>query len=223
MCMTRELRADLIVRNGAILRIVGYASTDSVTELRLRSLSDGVYTHVTQLAADFGTLDLDSVHVRSWDDAAMAPDGDATVPPCPSGTKLSQCPRGRAFIRALSSLDADGSTRHESSMNEHHQQRGRPSRLLPSDRVRRLLQDGERMRSFHLGLCGHVFGTEVDSSFHDNYMGTSWGAQGIMFLRNQYSHNVMYGLDPHDVSNDLVSRTTTCPTTADVRRFVCLC
>jgi parallel beta-helix repeat protein len=49
-----------------------------------------------------------------------------------------------------------------------------------------------------------VLGKEINSQFHDNYMGTyTWGAQGMKFTENKYTHNYYYGLDPHDDSDFL--------------------
>ncbi len=60
-----------------------------------------------------------------------------------------------------------------------------------------------------LPVCQKVKVTarETDSHFHDNFMGTyTWGANDITFTDNEYDHNVMYGLDPHDVSTYLTDR-----------------
>ena len=196
-----ELRGDLIVQGGATLAVSG-SGTDPVAELRLQSLADGAAVHVIQLAADNATIALAGVHVRSWDDAANAPDTDTSVAPCPAGTKASACPRGRAFVRALASKGADG--------------RWGASRLDVTDSevdhlgfyaattygVSYKTESGCSHAS--PALCGHVSGSQVRSSFHDNYMGTyTWGAKGIAFHNSSYTHNVMYGLDPHDVSTDL--------------------
>jgi len=58
----------------------------------------------------------------------------------------------------------------------------------------------------NLSVCSAagVYGFEKNSRFHDNFMGTyTWGAKGIVFTNNEYDHNFMYGLDPHDVSINL--------------------
>jgi mannuronan 5-epimerase len=50
----------------------------------------------------------------------------------------------------------------------------------------------------------NVGGNQTNSRFHDNYMGTyTWGAQGMKFTKNKYTHNYYYGLDPHDDSDFL--------------------
>lgn len=58
----------------------------------------------------------------------------------------------------------------------------------------------------NLAVCAQVkvTGAETESRFHDNYMGSyAWGAYNMDFTGNEYDHNVMYGLDPHDVSTYL--------------------
>jgi hypothetical protein len=67
-----------------------------------------------------------------------------------------------------------------------------------------------------------VFGKETGSTFHDNYiyMGTyTWGAKGMLFDRNTYTHDYYYGLDPHDDSDFL--RITGDGIQADVRPERC--
>jgi parallel beta-helix repeat protein len=55
-----------------------------------------------------------------------------------------------------------------------------------------------------------VLGKEINSQFHDNYMGTyTWGAKDMLFDRNKYTHNYYYGLDPHDDSDNLMITNNT--------------
>jgi parallel beta-helix repeat protein len=50
----------------------------------------------------------------------------------------------------------------------------------------------------------NVGGFEKNSRFHDNYFGTyTWGADDMDFTNNEYDHNIGYGLDPHDDSDNL--------------------
>ncbi|OGK22072.1 hypothetical protein A2866_05855 [Candidatus Roizmanbacteria bacterium RIFCSPHIGHO2_01_FULL_39_8] len=45
-------------------------------------------------------------------------------------------------------------------------------------------------------------GEVIDSKFHDNYFGAyTFGATGMIWRGNEFSHNIRYGLDPHDDSN----------------------
>jgi hypothetical protein len=58
----------------------------------------------------------------------------------------------------------------------------------------------------HQDVCNalNVGGFEKNSRFHDNYFGTyTWGADDMDFTNNEYDHNIGYGLDPHDDSDNL--------------------
>ncbi|WP_329316885.1 right-handed parallel beta-helix repeat-containing protein [Streptomyces sp. NBC_01262] len=194
-----ELRADLIIQNGATLSLHGTSvSGGDVDTLRLRSLSDNAVTHVSAITAQYGTIDINGVHITSWDDAAGAPDTDPMLPDTASSTD-----RARAFIRALSYLDTDGTPR-ESRMD-----------ITDSDigylgwhgaEAYGVSYKGRGCDSTHLSVCAalNVYGSETDSRFHDNFMGTyTFDAYGMTFDNNEYDHNVMYGLDPHDDSDYL--------------------
>ncbi len=197
-----QLDADLVLQNGSTLRLHGAAAGGEVDTLRLRSRASGAAAEVTQLMASHGTVDLRSTHVTSWDDVAGRPDGDPAVP--------AGGARGRAFIRVLSTLAADGRTPLESRLDIVDSEvshlgyyaaesygvtyKSRPcARTAPQ-------------------LCARVkvTGSQVRSHFHHNYMGTyTWGARDMTFRENRYEHNVSYGLDPHDASSNLVIQGNT--------------
>ena len=107
---TWELSADLVLQNGATLTLHSGTSGD-VNTLQIRSLADNAATHVQAITAQYGTISIDSTHLVSWDDAAGGPDTNPSLPASAGNTD-----RGRAFIRALSYLDTDGVTAHESYM-----------------------------------------------------------------------------------------------------------
>lgn len=45
-------------------------------------------------------------------------------------------------------------------------------------------------------------GSVHDSAFRENYFGAyTWEAEGMVWERNEFSHNLVYGLDPHDHSD----------------------
>jgi parallel beta-helix repeat protein len=188
-----RLDADLVLRNGSTLRLHG----GDVDSLRLRSRSSGAATEVSQIVANHGTIDMRSTSVTSWDDQAGRPDTDPAVP--------SGGARGRAFIRALSTLAPDGRTPLESRMD-----------IVDSEVAYLGFYGAESYGVTYKSrpcartapqLCARVkvTGSQVDSRFHHNYMGTyTWGARDVSFLRNRYEHNVSYGLDPHDASSNLV-------------------
>jgi poly(beta-D-mannuronate) C5 epimerase len=200
-----QLNADLLLQNGSTLVLHGAAAGGDVDTLRLRSLASNKATEVTQIAADYGTLDIKSTKVTSWDAAANGPDTNATLP---AGSAAGS--RGRAFIRVLSTLAADGATAHESRMDivdsevsylgyYAAESYGVAYKSRPCSRT-------------DLSSCAKVkvSGSQINSSFHHNYMGTfTWGARDMVFRDSRYENNISYGLDPHDVSSNLtINRNT---------------
>ncbi|WP_320781220.1 right-handed parallel beta-helix repeat-containing protein [Streptomyces sp. CRN 30] len=190
-----QLNASIVVQNGAILRLHGTGAGGDVNTLRLRSAADGDPLRVSSITAQYGTIDIDRVTVTSWDEQKNGPDTDPDVPS--GGT------RGRAFIRALSYVDAGGVAR-ESRMD-----------IKDSD-LGYLGYNGAEAYgvSYKARGCGietpdvcdrlEVRGSQTGSRFHHNYMGTyTWGAYGMTFDGNEYDNNVSYGLDPHDDSDHL--------------------
>jgi len=187
-----RLDADLVLQNGSTLRLHG----GDVDTLQLRSRSSGTAAEVSQIMASHGTIDMRSTSVTSWDDLAGRPDTDTKVPAGGS--------RGRAFIRVLSTLATDGRTPLESRMD-----------IVDSEVAYLGFYGAESYGITYKSrpcartapdLCARVkvTGSQMDSRFHHNYMGTyTWGARDMSFLRNRYEHNVSYGLDPHDASSNL--------------------
>ncbi len=198
---TWELSADLVLQNGATLVLHGSKAGGDVDTLRLRSLADNVSTHVSVVSALYGTIDIDSVHVTSWDDATGKPDADPSLPAGAASTD-----RGRAFIRALSVLDSDGVTAHESTMTIANNEVDHLGYFGAEAYGISYKTRGCDHTSANIGVCRkvQVTGSETNSHFHDDFMGTyTWGATGMTFQNNEYDHNVMYGLDTHDVSTKL--------------------
>jgi mannuronan 5-epimerase len=193
-----ELRADLVLNNGATLLLHGSTARTpgDVDVLRLRSLAGNTPTEVSAITARWGTIDVDGVRVTSWDDTANAPDTNPTVPAGATGV------RGRAYIRAQSFLDA-----------------GTPrlSRMTFTNSVVENLgwyaaeSYGVSWKSVgcahdNTAICSSapVTGGATGTIFQRNYMGTYvWGGHGMTFRDNTFDHNVMYGLDTHDVTTDL--------------------
>ena len=197
---TWELRADLVLQNGATLDLHGSASSGDVDTLRMQSLSSNLPTEVSSLTAQWGTIDADHVHVVSWDDAAAAPD---TNPYLPSGSPTTN--RARAFVRALSYLDTDGTPR-TSRLDIANSEFDHLGYYAAESYGVAYKARGCDHTSTGLPTCAkvQVSGSQTNSHFHDNFMGTyTWGAKDITFDGNEYDHNYMYGLDPHDVSTYL--------------------
>lgn len=200
---TWELRADLIVQNGATLSLHGDKASvpGEVNTLRMRSLSSNLATEVSAITSQYGTIDIDSVVVTSWDSAANAPD---TKPALPKGAPTTA--RGRAYIRAISFIDSGGAARNSAM-------------YIRNSEMANLGYYGAEAYgiSYKARGCDHftpapcatlrVTGAQTNSRFHHNYMGTYlWGAYDVPFLSNEYDNNVMYGLDPHDMSRNLTIR-----------------
>lgn len=195
---TWQLNANLVVQNGATLTLHGTKAGGDVDTLRLRSLSDGLAHHVSAITAQYGTIDIDSVSITSWDDEAGGPDTDTHVPDsAPAGS------RGRAFIRVLSYLDADGTAR-QSRMDITNSDIGYLGYYAAESYG--IAYKARGCDIDHQDVCDRldVLGSQTGSRFHHNYMGTyTFGAYGMTFDRNEYDHNVTYGLDPHDDSDNL--------------------
>ncbi|MFC6064234.1 right-handed parallel beta-helix repeat-containing protein [Streptomyces ochraceiscleroticus] len=191
---TWQLDANLVIQNGATLELHGSAAGGEVDTLRLSSPAGGGPTEVASITAQYGTIDIDRVDITSWDEQANGPDTD---PSAASGE------RGRAFIRALSYLDTDGTPR-ESTMNIYHSDIGYLGYYAAESYG--VAYKARGCDITHQDVCDKldVFGDQIGSRFHHNYMGTyTFGAYGMTFDRNEYDHNVAYGLDPHDDSDYL--------------------
>jgi parallel beta-helix repeat protein len=193
------LSADLVVQQGSKLVLKGAKAGGQVDNLRIRSLASNKATEVQQITAGYGTIEIDSVKITSWDTATNAPDTDHNLPDTAAATD-----RGRAFIRALSTLAPDGKTAQVSRMTIRNSTISRlgyygAEAYGVSYKARGCDRD-------HVAICKKltVGGEQTNSIFDRNYMGTyTWGAKGIKFKGNTYSNNISYGLDPHDVSTSL--------------------
>ena len=197
-----ELRADLVLNNGATLQLHGSAAGGDVDTLRLRSLASNAPTDVSAITAHWGTIDVDGVDVTSWDDAANRPDTDPTVPAGATGV------RGRAYIRAQSYLD--GGTPRLSRMtfaNSTVENLGWYAAESYGVSWKSVgCVHATPTNSSGLAVCSSapVGGGATNTTFLNNYMGTYvWGGHGMTFSGDLFDHNVMYGLDTHDVTTDL--------------------
>jgi len=193
-----ELNADLVVQNGATLDLAGPAVDGDVDTLRLRSLASAAKTEVSAITAQHGVINIDSVRITSWDPDANGPDTD---PSLPSGAPTGS--RGRPFLRAISYLDVGGTPR-ESTMNITNSDLGYLGYYAPESYG--LAYKGRGCDANHPWVCAalNVYGSQRNSRFHHNYMGTyTWNAYGMNFVGNEYDNNISYGLDPHDDSDYL--------------------
>lgn len=195
---TWELNSDLVVQSGATLVLHGTAAGGDVDNLRLQSLASDAPNDITQITAQAGTIDIASVKVTSWD-GVNGPDTNTTLRDgAPAGSQA------RAFIRAVSFKDAVTGAKNESTMN-----------IVDSDLGYLGWYDAESYGvaykargcdAANLDECNslNVYGKQLNSRFHHNYMGTyTYNAYGMTFDSSQYDNNITYGLDPHDDSDYL--------------------
>jgi poly(beta-D-mannuronate) C5 epimerase len=195
-----HLRAELVVEEGARLVLYGTKLGGDVDELRLQSNNTGSPTKdIIFLSADWGTLDIRSTRITSWDDAVNGPDTEFNV-------------FKRSFVRIRSTLHTNGVTPLESRMD-----------IIDSDvgylgshnaeayglvwKVLEAKNPADRPYGHITNLYAlvNVYGDIIRSRVHHNYFGHySFGSHGQRMLDNEVDHNIGYGLDPHDDSDDLV-------------------
>ena len=178
------LRANIFLERGARLRLLGEAAGGDVNELRLMSGDEKVH-----IRAEWGVIEIDGVHVTSWDEHLGGPD-------------LKPDEHGRAYLMVRSFLDPDGVTVRRSRMD-----------IRRSD-IGYLGYDGDeaygltwRVNEESAAFLDRVDvgGDILDSRIHHNYFGVyTWGAQGMHIEGNEIANNLHYGLDPHDDSDGLV-------------------
>jgi parallel beta-helix repeat protein len=202
---TWQLNATLVVRNGATLRVRGAGKAKSealqVNTLLLRSRSSNLVREVSSITAQSGNLDFDSTKVTSWDDQKNAPDTTTTL----GSGQAAPAYIARPFVRAVSMSAAA-----ESKLD-----------IVDSDFGYLGWYNAEsygvayKVRgcdAAHTSVCDtvKVGGSQLNSKFHHNYMGTyTFGAKNMTFDGNEYANNVMYGLDPHDDSDYLTITNNT--------------
>ncbi len=196
------LRANLVLQRGAALRLSGTAVGGDVNELRLMSNNvAGATNNTVKISADWGSITIDTVRVKSWDEAVDDVDTEYAT-------------YGRSFIQVRSSLDADGVTARESRMDVRSSDIG----YLGSDASEAYglswkvigdpgaaITDAFGNPTYELFEKVNVLGDITNSRLHHNYFGMfSYGAYGMRIVGNESDHNVGYGLDPHDDSDDLL-------------------
>ena len=192
-----HLRASLYLSEGARLVLFGTKLGGDVNELRLQSNNTGSTNDIINITADWGSIDIRSTAITSWDDAVNGPDTENGV-------------FRRSFIRIRSSLETNGVTPLESRMD-----------ILDSDigylgshnaeaygLVWKVLED-KTNRPYgaltNLYKLVNVYGNILRSRVHNNYFGMySFGAYGMQMMDNEMDHNIGYGFDPHDDSDYLV-------------------
>lgn len=186
------LRAKLVLKEGARLTVAGPAAGGSVAELRLRSVAGP--EGPASINAHWGQIELRSTRLTSWDETVGAPMQEPSA-------------FGRAFLRAQSFLDADGSTPRQSRMDVIDTEVA----YLGYDAagsyglVWKVEGTGPSGSDSPLFNQVEVSGSVVGSHVHHGFMGAyTWGASCMEFIDNDIHDNVVYGLDPHDHSDRLL-------------------
>ncbi|MCL5097153.1 MAG: right-handed parallel beta-helix repeat-containing protein [Candidatus Omnitrophica bacterium] len=184
-----QLRANILIQQGASLILHGAAIGGDVDELRLQSNNSSAANSYVWISADWGSIDIQSTKITSWDDAANGPDTEYAT-------------YGRAYIRVRSSLASDGVTPRESRMD------------IINSEVCYLGFHGSEAYGLVWKVIGsqpnlydlvNVYGNIQNSHIHDNYFGVyTYGAYQMQIQTNEFDHNAKYGLDPHDDSDSLL-------------------
>ncbi len=179
------LGAKLFLKEGAKLVLHGSPVGGDVNELRLKSNNINVNDFVI-IQADWGTVDIDSAKITSFDENVGGPDTEYAS-------------YKRAYIQVKSRLGSDGVTPRESRMD-----------IKNSDIGYLGYNSAESYGLSWKVVTGSfdsvgVFGDVVNNKIHNNYFGAyTFGAQAMTFVNNEVYSNIKYGLDPHDDSDYLI-------------------
>src|SRR5207249_1873099 len=88
----------------AELDLVGIGLGGDVDQLRIKSDNTATANNYSWIQASWGNIKIKGTKVTSWDAAVGGPDVETDT-------------YGRAYIAAISTLDADGVTPHESRLD----------------------------------------------------------------------------------------------------------
>lgn len=180
------LAAELRIEDGVTLQLHGSAIGGDVDELRLKSDSGGE----VNLWAEYGTIDIDSTRIRSWDASA--------------GTVDTTYSDGRAHIRVRSFLGSDGVAR-ESRMDIVNSEISYLGYNAAESYGLVWKVIGDPGTGFSLYDKVNVYGDIFGSNIHHNYYGMyTFGHEDGQWVGNEMHHNVGYGFDPHDDSDNLL-------------------
>jgi parallel beta-helix repeat protein len=182
------LSAQLYIEDGATLLLYGSTIGGDVDELRLKSNSGSAFIYIS---AEYGTIDIDTTKVRSWNTS--------------TGTVDSDYSDGRAYIRVRSFLDGDGVTARESRMDIKNSEISYLGYNAAESYGLVWKVIGEPGSNFELYDKVDVFGDILNSHIHHNYYGMyTFGLLGGQWIGNELDHNAGYGFDPHDDSDSLL-------------------
>ncbi|MDO8183491.1 MAG: NosD domain-containing protein [bacterium] len=179
------LGANLFLQQGAKLVLHGSPMGGDVNELRLKSNNLSANDFI-KISADWGTIDIDSTKITSWDVNAGGPDTEYAT-------------YKRAYIQVRSRLGTDGVTPRESRMDIKNSELGYLG--YNSSEAYGL---SWKVVTGGFDSVG-VFGDITNNTIHHNYFGLyTYGAEAMTFRDNEIYQNIKYGLDPHDDSDYLI-------------------
>lgn len=183
------LKAHLRITGGGSLLLYGTAAGGDVDQLRLLSANNPA--QIIRINARWGSIDIRSTHIQSWDPLAAGPDTDTS--------------NGRSYINAESFLETDGVTARESRLDIADSEINHLGyyAAVSYGLVWKVIGDTSTVPDLYDRV--NVYGSLVRSYVHNNYMGFySFGALNIAITDNQIAFNESYGIDPHDDSDYLV-------------------
>jgi parallel beta-helix repeat protein len=181
------LKSNVRITGGGTLLLHGTTIGGDVDELRLLSSP----AQIIRINPRWGTLDVRSTHIQSWDPATGGPDTDTSD--------------GRSYIHAESFLDADGVTARESRMDVVDSEINHLGYYAAVSYGLVWKVVGDVSVTPNLYDLVNVYGSLVRSNVHHNYMGFySFGAYGMEIADNTVAFNEAYGIDPHDDSDALL-------------------
>jgi parallel beta-helix repeat protein len=157
----------------------------TVSKLLLRSSP----YDVSCLCMDGGVMLIQDVSISSYDPATEGPDTNSKD--------------GRAFIRMLNGrmdiLNSDITWLGNPNKDENVPGL---NNVKPSLREGGVYGTSWRVSKGMLGINIATGWVENNTFEHNHFGAYSFGASGIMWKSNQFSYNEIYGLDPHDDSNN---------------------
>jgi len=182
------LRANLFVADGGTLLLHGDAVGGDVNELRLLSINTEATNRFVNVEADWGTIDINSTHVMSWNEPVNGPDTDQFGLP-------------RAYIRARSRFVAP--VFQQSTLNVVDSEVGYLGFNDP---------DSYGLTWQVVGSTGNldVFGNVSGSYIHDCQQGVAtWTLDAVAWTGNEIAFNTLYGFDTFDPGHQAVIANNT--------------
>lgn len=177
----------IILNDGASLVMNHPSLGGDVAELRLKSNNEFAQNNIVQITASQGVIYMNGITVRSWDELSNDVDTEHEI-------------YRRAFIQARSFLDGSGVPR-QSGMNIQNSDIGYLGFFGPEAYGLSWKVNGTSPDIFDQV---EVFGDVINSRIHDNFYGLyMFGALGMQIQDNEIFNNALYGIDPHDNSDNL--------------------